>query len=134
MPNPLNSGLQTIKLHWTIIDDNPKSYVLSINNSIWKNDSLHSNVIDALFSNAVGWYNLSLDVIDYSNNRVHSNLYINISPAYPTITSSTITQSSTTTSSINQRNASPGFEFITIIALFSVISIYLIIKRKKYKL
>ncbi len=133
MPNPLNSGLQTIKLQWTIIDDNPRSYALFINNSAWKNDSVTSNVIVAMFSNAVGWYNITLIVLDFSGNRVHSNLFINISPVFPTSTIPITSGSSASSSYSRNAKASPGFEYISIISLLTIISIYLVIKRKKIK-
>ena len=132
MPNPLNSGLQTIKLRWTIIDDNPRDYVLTINNSIWKNESLNSNVIDVAFSNAIGWYNVSLYVIDFSNNHAYSNLYINISPVYPTTTSSS-TSGASYTGTNTKAASSPGFEFTVTFFSVTIIAIYLVFKRKKLR-
>ena len=113
MPNPINSGLQNVNLKWIVFDDNPKSYEKYINNDIWKNNSIITNIIVIQFSGAEGFYNLTLFVYDYSGNSVSTHQLINISTAFPI----TETSSPSNITKYSASNASPGFELRTVFAV-----------------
>lgn len=130
MPEYINSGLQDLNLHWTVIDDNPRNYVLSINNTTWKNETLQSNEIQVVFSSAYGWYNITLKVFDYSGNMAYSNLIINVSSVFP-VTNSALTSTPSTSYTYTASKASPGFEYLAVLPLILLCSTYTLFKRKK---
>lgn len=126
MPNPINSGLQNVNLKWVVIDDNPKSYEIYINDKIWKKNSIITDIITVQFSDVEGFYNLTLFVYDYSGNSVSASQLINISTAFP------ITEGSNPSKSPYSA-ATPGFGFSVVFAVLTTAVIYNFSKRKRKK-
>ena len=127
MPEKMSIGLQAVTLHWYIIDDNLDQYTIYINNSVWKNDSISSNLLEVKFSNSVGIYNITLTVHDFSNNNASYQMII------------IVTQSSQTTPKSNNTNltkitsyssyGSPGFSFVETLGFLMCIAIIVNIKK-----
>ena len=132
MPDLLNIAiLQNVNLTWVVIDDNPRNYELYVNNTISKNGTIVSNVINIPFSAPEGVYNITLIVTDYSNNSVTSTLLIN-SSRYVSPSSNASSSSATTT--YHMTAASSGFDFISLLFMISsliVISKFFKLRRKK---
>lgn len=132
MSNKVTIGLQEVTLRWYVIDDNLKNYAIYINNSIWKNATVESNLIEVKFSNSVGLYNITLEVTDFSNNTANYKMVINVSQ------STSSSQSSATESNISTSysgtKASSGFSFIEFLIGFMSLIVgvyYLRFKRRK---
>lgn len=126
MPKKMTIGLQEVTLHWYIIDDNLDNYAIYINNSIWKKNSITSNLLEVQFSNSVGSYNITLSVTDFSNYSASYQMIIIVSQSSQTTTIYAITTQSTS-------GATPGFGFLEALSLlcFLVVTAKLVKFSKK---
>ena len=131
MPNKLSVSLTKNQLSWYVIDDNVKNYLIFVNNSLWKNESMQSNLIIVQFSYAVGIYNLTIVVNDYSNNNVKDNIFITVRTGATSSSTGVITVTATTVLNSTGTKASPGFEIIGV--LIGIGLFMFIMKFKKFR-
>lgn len=120
---------QEINLTWYIIDDNPSSYKLFINNSIFKFGKTTTNIINIPYSNIAGYYIITLEITDYSNNIVNNSIYLTISVGTFTAPASSSTDSSS--EGINTGAGTSGLE-LNLIFLIGL-GILVRLKRKSKK-
>ena len=83
------------------------------------------------FSYAVGIYNLTIVVNDYSNNNVKDNIFITVRTGATSSSTGVITVTATTVLNSTGTKASPGFEIIGV--LIGIGLFMFIMKFKKFR-
>jgi hypothetical protein len=134
LPDTITSQSSDVILEFYVIDDNPRSYNLYINDTLWKsNIIITSNLLTIVFSNVAAHYLLNLTVFDYSGYSSSIVKKITI-VLYLTSTSLISTQISDTKSeTITDSAATPSFSIIQIFSLFSILVLIKTMKQKQSK-